>query len=1607
MQAVLILILILFILELSNGNENVEAISTQQLTTSTGRITVSINSASDQYQWLISPSVPTSQIQLIFESINNRQAELRIYDSSSSSYIWNCVSCGSLVPPPFTSSTGSVIIYIKGVSGVSFTSSSFTLFYVGIPSTLTSPLSNLTINLNMGYASISPYQSMAGMNPANAVQRWVISQSNTITFAFSWVNITSSEQLLIYDTANIARPLYNSSRADAESLLTKWLYATSGNALIIFSTASSSMSTFLLTYYVDTGLFNCGSFTNPNNLLGDSLFISDGSASSDLMRRSASCSWLINPVSSSTVSLVMGWVSLKYGSSVLVYDGASSSSTLLWNGQGGTTTVPPVITSSGSYLYIVYVSDATAPVIYKGFYGSYYSNYMGSVGIGSGYSSMAMSSSLDISPPGNTTVYSPGLNYTWYVTPTLVTGTIMFAFSQLNLAHKDDVIYLYDGNLQNNTATLLTTFRGTTKTPKKWFITQQKIAAIVFQASDSSPRGNLQLAYYTDGSNYHCGFIRNPAAIKMTSWVLTDGSSSSEAIYSSQNCLWDVLPGGEESNMNVSAIFISFNRFSLTSGAMLIIYIGSPTKGKVFTVINATSAIPPPILLPTNRVGLSYITGSSPAGYGFSLTYYAVQDAYSFPGDGVVRLYSSSVFSLTSARHSEGIVGVGCNLTWMVMPASAKGKIYFMVNNISLPDCSAQLTIYDGSSLESAVLATLCGRSLPDPYQWIETSAANAVLSLTSTANVKGDFEVSYFSDGSNYRCGMLTSPVTLTAPSMIFSDGSSSTEAIYSAQRCSWLIQPYIVATMVNPVIVIDFINLDLAGATLVVYSGSSANAGAIVWSCSSCSNLPDLLIIRGEQVLITFASASAAYSYGTGFSATYWTTEGSPLEQLQSQSQQQSVLLELPSSLKMTKSLDGSSAAYVLTVPTTLSSLSVFPSYESSLSDVSLELYDGRPPGTFQSTSYTSSLCGLLTSSTSNNNAILQSSTVYFQPTQLASAFIKKSAISDNQRVYTIAGDNGSNNDDVVQSADVCNYRFYSPSTQPLTAFYLILSFSGSEQSNSFTTNTLMAATPRVRVYGGLTANYSLLFDSYQSVIQNNAMVSMTGGTVNVTIPCGQSIVLIERNTSSAITSNASVNVEYVLVPNDSGQACALYVKSLQPDPSKSDPLLPVYISLGGAGGLIMIIAAMVYISKLKARRGYVFYPQGQSSPPRRAYLQVTPSQPKYKSYLESALGDIGMFPVKCPMHYEQCTGILDANIARRILTEPQFRRFLDFSDRALYGDGMRCIFCQNYVTFPPDMTHMARVECPYCIQCFCIRCKKPWHYGSRCPMEVLDESLEDWKTRSGAQKCPACKKLIEKEDPETCNHMVHKITDSIPCVHLCGEEVTSNYPHEEVANLGVNHFPEGVFNKCRTIIIQEKQAEIDRLKRRKRLKNQYAVQNSRKVAPNNGNTTPNEWDEVMSTDPGTPATAASASPLTRSVRSDAPRPRLIQAVTATTASNTAGGGGSYDQFDQEWDLALALAQANASPSRSTVTSPPVSARTTILQGARGSAIAFSPPTSRRVSSTATGGVGGNSTLPTDRGSLAVGSGRGSPEVGRNQQQQGSPPRGRTSTRFDSTTR
>ena len=137
---------------------------------------------------------------------------------------------------------------------------------------------------------------------------------------------------------------------------------------------------------------------------------------------------------------------------------------------------------------------------------------------------------------------------------------------------------------------------------------------------------------------------------------------------------------------------------------------------------------------------------------------------------------------------------------------------------------------------------------------------------------------------------------------------------------------------------------------------------------------------------------------------------------------------------------------------------------------------------------------------------------------------------------------------------------------------------------------------------------------------------------------------------------------------------------------------------------------------------------------------------------------------------MFYEGCTQHIEAQTAKRVLNKTQYDRFLEFLDRATFGDGMRCIFCYNFVNFPDDMSKISRVECPYCFDNFCVLCKKPWHYGIKCALDAPDDSLDAWKATSGAVRCPACKKLIEKNDPEgECNHMTHRISDGMPCIKV----------------------------------------------------------------------------------------------------------------------------------------------------------------------------------------------------------------------------------------------
>ncbi|KAJ1459599.1 hypothetical protein M885DRAFT_613207 [Pelagophyceae sp. CCMP2097] len=193
--------------------------------------------------------------------------------------------------------------------------------------------------------------------------------------------------------------------------------------------------------------------------------------------------------------------------------------------------------------------------------------------------------------------------------------------------------------------------------------------------------------------------------------------------------------------------------------------------------------------------------------------------------------------------------------------------------------------------------------------------------------------------------------------------------------------------------------------------------------------------------------------------------------------------------------------------------------------------------------------------------------------------------------------------------------------------------------------------------------------------------------------------------------------------------------------------------------------------------------------------------------RRYAQAALGDISMFPLRCPMHHNGCKSNITDALARRVLTGAEYRKFNDFVDRCVLGDGLHCLKCGCFVNLPPDAAEPL-VQCPYCAYRWCVKCKCPWHPNVQCD-ERADIELEEWRELHGAQNCPGCFKIIEKDDSETCNHMVHKLSDALPCVrertdfcYCCGCEVLPDYPHCEADDPEVSHFPDGVFQDCRAV-------------------------------------------------------------------------------------------------------------------------------------------------------------------------------------------------------------
>ncbi|KAG6841624.1 hypothetical protein C0991_009049 [Blastosporella zonata] len=131
---------------------------------------------------------------------------------------------------------------------------------------------------------------------------------------------------------------------------------------------------------------------------------------------------------------------------------------------------------------------------------------------------------------------------------------------------------------------------------------------------------------------------------------------------------------------------------------------------------------------------------------------------------------------------------------------------------------------------------------------------------------------------------------------------------------------------------------------------------------------------------------------------------------------------------------------------------------------------------------------------------------------------------------------------------------------------------------------------------------------------------------------------------------------------------------------------------------------------------------------------------------------------FPLTCLGKNVKCTEHIPLQVARRILTIPQFDGVVD----AAYAAYIQAHSDEFHYCPTPDCPQIYRhaprdtvLQCPSCLLRICPSCHVEAHDGFACPDPEGDKKrLQQWMKDHDVKPCPGCKVLIERA--EGCNHM-----------------------------------------------------------------------------------------------------------------------------------------------------------------------------------------------------------------------------------------------------------
>lgn len=424
----------------------------------------------------------------------------------------------------------------------------------------------------------------------------------------------------------------------------------------LYNTTNSGLAVRNITERGDSIVFTLGAAaatcSGLTTLTTPSGAFDDGSGMMANYDNNQNCTWLIQPTAATSITLNFNNFSTETSNDeVKVYDGNSSSATLLGTFSGLNQTIP-AITSTGGALFIEFTTNSS---ITEAGWDVSYTSVTPPTATCSGLTTLTAASGT-FEDGSSINDYTNNLSCTWLIQPSGATS-ITLNFSSFNTA-PNDVVNVYDGS--SASANLIGTYSGLNQFP----------APII------STGGSLFLEFITNSSITESGWDANYTSTSpptatcsgLTTLTAATGSfddGSATANYTDNlSCRWLIQPTA------ATTVTLNFSAFNTeTTNDIVNIYDGNTTSATLLGTFSGT-AIPSAITSTGGRMLVEFITNGSINNSGWDASYTSTVASTPPTCSGLTTFTAATGFFDDGSGPSANY-GDNSSCTWLIQPTGA------------------------------------------------------------------------------------------------------------------------------------------------------------------------------------------------------------------------------------------------------------------------------------------------------------------------------------------------------------------------------------------------------------------------------------------------------------------------------------------------------------------------------------------------------------------------------------------------------------------------------------------------------------------------------------------------------------------------------------------------------------------------------------------------------------------------------------------------------------------------------------------------------------------------------------------------------------------------